>query len=211
MTGMAIPTRRYRGVSAQQRHLERRERLLDAGLDLLGTEGWAKTTVTAVCARAKLTERYFYQSFPSREHLLVAVFDRIAGEAAEVVLAAVAAAPHDARARARAAIAAYVELVTDDPRKGRVTLLEALGCEALETRRRQTLHTFAQLVAVQARSFYGPSVASRRDVELTAHFLVGGLAELLIAWLQGGLEISRDQLVDHCAALFVAAAQIPGG
>ena len=202
MRGMAIPTRRYRGVSAEQRHHERRERLLDAGLDLLGTEGWARTTVTAVCARARLTERYFYQSFPSREHLLVAVFDRIAGEAAEVVLAAVAGAPYDARARARAAIAAYVELVTDDPRKGRITLLEALGCEALETRRRQTLHTFAQLVAVQARSFYGPAVASR---------LVGGLAELLIAWLQGGLEISRDQLVDHCAALFVAAAQIPGG
>lgn len=208
---MAIPTRRYRGVSAEQRHHERRERLLDAGLDLLGTEGWARTTVTAVCARAQLTERYFYQSFPSREHLLVAVFDRIAGEAAEVVLAAVADAPHDARARARAAIAAFVELVTDDPRKGRVTLLEALGCETLETRRRQTLHTFAQLVAVQARSFYGPEAASRREVELTAHFLVGGLAELLIAWLQGALEISRDELVDHCAALFVAAAGIPAG
>jgi AcrR family transcriptional regulator len=209
MTGMAVPTRSYRGVSAEQRHHERRERLLDAGLDLLGTEGWARTTVTAVCARARLTERYFYQSFPSREHLLVAVFDRIAGEAAEVVLAAVAAAPHEARARARAAIAAFVELVTDDPRKGRVTLLEALGCETLERRRRETLHTFAQLVAVQARAFYGPAVASRRDVELTAHFLVGGLAELLIAWLQGGLEITRDQLVDHCATLFVAAAKTP--
>ncbi|MGH7750546.1 MAG: TetR family transcriptional regulator, partial [Candidatus Dormibacteria bacterium] len=80
---MPLPTRSYRGVSAEQRHLERRERLLDAGLDLLGTEGWARTTVTAICARARLTERYFYQSFPGREQLLLAVFDRIAGEAAE--------------------------------------------------------------------------------------------------------------------------------
>lgn len=207
---MPVPTRRYRGVSAEQRHLDRRERLLDAGLDLLGTEGWARTTVTAVCARARLTERYFYQCFPSREALLVAVFDRIAGEAAEVVLAAVGSAPDNAFARARSAIAAFVELVTDDPRKGRVTLLEALGCEALERRRRETLTTFAQLVAVQARAFFGPAAASRRDLELTAHFLVGGLAELLIAWLQGGLQITRDELVDHCAGLFVAAARSPG-
>jgi len=204
---MALPTRRYRGVSAEERHRERRERLVDAGLDLLGSEGWARTTVTAVCARARLTERYFYQSFPSREALLVAVFDRVAAEAAEVILSAVAAAPHEARARARAAIAAFVELVTDDPRKGRVALLEALGCEALERRRRETLGAFARLVADQAMAFYGAEPVRRREAELTAHFLVGGLAELLIAWLDGALTITCEELVDHCTALFVAAGR----
>src|SRR5688500_17768138 len=108
---MEAGTRIYGGVSAEDRRATRREQLLEAGLELLGTEGWAGTTMTGVCAKAGLTERYFYESFPDREALLLAVFDRITAEAAETVLAAVASSPRDARPRSRAAIAAYVELM----------------------------------------------------------------------------------------------------
>ena len=38
--------------------------------------------------------------------------------------------------------------------------------------------------------------------------LGGGLAELVIRWLDGSLAVSRERLVDHCAKLFVASAQI---
>ena len=205
---MASSTRTYRGVSAEDRRADRRERLLEAGLDLLGNEGWSGTTVRGVCARAGLTERYFYESFPDREALLLAVFDEIIGEATRVVLEAVEAAPHHARAKSRAAIAAFVELLTADPRKGRTAFVEAMGSEALMQRRLQTLRGFAQLIAAQGRAFYGNSAVGREDAELTAFVLVGGLAETLIAWLRGELEVSRERLVDHCAEVFVAAAGV---
>jgi AcrR family transcriptional regulator len=201
-------TRPYRGVSAEDRRAARRERLLEAALDLLGGEGWGATTVRGVCARAGLTERYFYESFKDREELLLAVFDSIIADATRVVLEAVAATPPDARVKSRAAIAAFVELMTADPRKGRVAFVEAMGSEALMQRRLDTLRGFAALIAEQGRAFYGDRAVSREDAELTAFVLVGGLAETLIAWLRGELEVSRERLVDHCAEVFVSAAGV---
>ena len=197
----------YGGVSADERRARRREQLLDAGLEVLGTEGWSGATMTAVCARAGLTERYFYESFPDREALLLAVFDRITAEAADAVLEAVAAAPREARARSRAAIAAFVGLMTDDPRKGRVAFVEAMGSEALMRRRFETLDTFAKLLAEQAREFYGIPPGADRMVDLTSFLLVGGLAETLIAWMNGALDTTRDQLIEDCTDLFVATGE----
>jgi hypothetical protein len=39
---------------------------------------------------------------------------------------------------------------------------------------------------------------------VTATLLAGGLAELLMAWLDGDVGATRDELVDDVAALFAA-------
>ena len=64
--------RPYRGVSADDRRADRRARLLEAGLDLVGEVGVAEVTAEAVAARAGLSKRYFYESFADRDALLVA-------------------------------------------------------------------------------------------------------------------------------------------
>src|SRR5437588_11659488 len=99
----------YGGVIASERQAGRRARLIGAALELLGTEGWQATTVRAICARARLTPRYFYESFDDRDALLLALFDEIAQDAARVVLEAVTEAPDEERAKARAAIGAFIE------------------------------------------------------------------------------------------------------
>jgi AcrR family transcriptional regulator len=205
---VASTTRPYGGVSAEDRRAERRARLIEAGLELLGDRGWAGTTVRGVCAEAGLSERYFYESFGDRERLLAAIFDRVAAEAAKAVLAAVEAAPHDAGAKARAGIDAFVRLLAEDPRRARAMLIESLGNEALQRRREQAFRSFAGLVSEQGRSFYGSDAVAELDAELTAVALVGGLAELVILWLDGSLAVSRERLVDHCAQLFVVSAQV---
>jgi AcrR family transcriptional regulator len=202
------PTRVYGGVSAEDRRGQRRRQLVEAGLELLGREGWQGTTVRAVCAEAGLTERYFYESFAGRDELLLAVFDRVAAEAAEAVLAAVGAAPHDARAKSRAAIEAFVELLTGDPRRGRAMLVESMGSAALRERRETAIRRFASMMSERGREFYGPQAASERDAELTSLALAGGLAELLVSWLEGNLDVPRERLVDHCVELLVAAAVV---
>ncbi len=196
----------YGGVDASERRSRRRAQLIEAGLELLGTQGWQSATVRAICTRAKLTPRYFYESFHDRDELLLTVFDEIAREGALVAVQALAEAGDDTRANARAAIGAFVELVTDDPRKARVLFVE-MGSEALGKRRSETLRGFAKLVADEARSFYGMPDASDPLVQTTALMLVGGLAETLMAWLDGTLAITREQLVEDCADLFVAAGE----
>ena len=194
-------------MAAVDRTQARRERLIAAGLDLLGTDGSHATTVRAVCARAKLTPRYFYESFDDLDSLLLAVFDEIGAELAQAILEAVTPPPGDARASARAAIGAAVGVITGDPRKGRVLFAEGMGSEVLARRRVKTLRAFAAMVAAQGRAFYGASDRTDPVVETTALMLVGGLAETLMAWLDGSLSVSRERLIDDCADLFAAAGE----
>jgi AcrR family transcriptional regulator len=199
----------YAGVRASDRVAARRGRLLEATLELLGTEGWQATTVRAICAKARLTPRYFYESFADRDELLVALFDQLVAEAAARVLEAVHGAEHDARTKARAAISAFVELVTDDPRKARVLFTEAVGSEPLALRRFETVRMFAGLVAQQGREFYG--IAGGRLVDTTALMLVGGLAETLLSWLDGALRVTREELIEDCTNLFVIMGEGASG
>jgi AcrR family transcriptional regulator len=200
-------TGRYGGVAAAERIAGRRARLMAAALDLLAGRGWQATTVRAVCARAGLTPRYFYESFADLDELVLATFDEIAGAAAAVVLQSVTAAPQDTRAKARAAIAAFVEFITEDPRRARVLFIEAMGAEPLARRRFETVRVFAGLVAQQARTFYRLSDDPDPLVELTALMLAGGLAESLLAWLDGTLAVTHEELIEDCTDLFVATGE----
>jgi len=199
--------RSYRGTSAEERRSARRAQLLAAGLDLLGTDGYQGTTVRAVCARARLTPRYFYESFEDLDALLVAVFDRLVGEASEIVLRAVDETAHDARAKARAAIEGFVRFATDDPRRARVMFVEAVGVEALMRRRSAAMSLFAKVIADRGGEFYGAPADADPVLELTASLLAGGLTELLVTWLDGRIAISREELVDDVTELFVATGE----
>jgi AcrR family transcriptional regulator len=204
---MAGRTKRvYGGESADDRQAGRRERLLTAGLDLFGAASGATPTVRGVCAEAKLTARYFYESFDSLDDLQVAVFERVAGEAAQATLAALERAPEDARDRARAVIGAFVVNLTDDPRRARVAFEMATGNRELEARRAATVRMFSALTAQEAGAFYGAPESEDPDplAAMTASLLIGGLAHLLIAWLDGGFAVEREQLIDDCAELFAA-------
>jgi AcrR family transcriptional regulator len=198
----------YGGVPAAERHAERRERLMAAALELLGTEGWSATTVRGVCAHAKLTPRFFYESFADLDALVLAVFDDLVAETTGTVLGAVAVAvqedPDDRQAHARAAIGTLGRELISDPRRARILFVEALGNEALARRRLEALRMVADVIAAQGRSSYRTPPQEDGFVALTSTLLAGGLAELLIVWLDGGLDISREQLVEDCVALFVA-------
>jgi AcrR family transcriptional regulator len=201
------PTRSWRGVSAEDRRTERRAALVEAGLEVVGTQGWANTTVRAVCRQAGLTERYFYESFPDHEALLLAVYEHVLVDGIQVVLAAAGQAPRDVALTARAGIAAAVDFLVDDPRKGRVLILEATGNETLQRRRQEALRAQAALLSEVARDFFD-SPPDPTDAYLTALALVGALAEVGSAFLDGQLDVSRKRLVDHLTALFVASAQV---
>jgi AcrR family transcriptional regulator len=203
--------RLYRGIAADERRSQRRARLLDAALDILAEGGLPALGVRAVCARAQLTSRYFYESFEDLDALMVALADEIAAEILGEVRRAVDAAPADAYEKSRAAIDAALDVITGDPRKGKVVLLSVAGHETLQRRYHDVVLRYAEVVSQQGREFFGPGRLSAADAELTALFAVGGAGELLIAWLTGTLDVSRERLVDHGARLFAACASVRSG
>ena len=201
---MTRPARSWAGTTLADRQAERRSTLLDVGLDLLGTQGSAAVTVRSVCRLAKLTDRYFYENFADREALLLAVYDRVATEAGEALLTAVADAPADLTARSRAAVEAFLGVLTDDPRKGRVLLLEPLTDATLGMRGVALSPMFAELVRAQL----GPQAGNAQAARLTATAVIGALANLFIRWLDGTLDVDRDELTDYCVRLLVTATDL---
>ena len=190
----------YGGVSALDRLHDRRRRLLDAGLEVIGTEGLAAATVRAVCREAGLSSRFFYESFPSVEQLAVTLIDEIFERATAAVLAAVANAGPTASDRNRVTIEAFVRELTGDPRVARFTLMEALGSEAL-TRRRLALVHSAVAVAIDQKRSMGPARKSGPYREVAAMVLIGGLIELLILWIHGEIDSDLPQIVENYAQL----------
>jgi AcrR family transcriptional regulator len=197
--------RAYGGVSAADRRAQRRDALLDAAHEIVGTRGFAKLTVSGLCAEAGLNERYYYESFGDLEAVLTTLFDRIVGELGRAILEAVASAPDNADAKSKAAIGAAVDMLIDDPCTVRILFTEALIHPTLAARRSETMHTLASLVVAAGQQYYGPATALR--VGDRAHFaamhLVGGLHETITGWIDGTLPISRDELVDRSTELFV--------
>jgi AcrR family transcriptional regulator len=200
------PSRTYRGVTPAERQAERRERLMEASVELFGTLGYARTSVRAVSAAASLNSRYFYESFSSREDLLCAVYQRIMDDI--FARASDAVAREDTlEAQARAGLRAAWTAVTEDRRKARIVALEVVGVsERLERMRRETRQALAQLTADNALSLAGPGVRLRLDPVLTARFLMGGVVEVLLEWIHGDLDAPPDDVIDHFTALFTAAA-----
>jgi len=186
-------------VPAADRVAERRALLLDAGLELLGTQGLAGTTVRGVCAAARLNARYFYESFPDIDALVVAVFDRVVEELREAGETAVQAAGSDPVARIRALVGATVSYVDTDRRRARVLYVEGRGNERLVRRRVESGSVIAGLIAAEAGGGE-PGVAHH----MVGAFVVGGFSELLVRWLAGEIPVGREQLVRDTAELFLA-------
>jgi AcrR family transcriptional regulator len=200
---MTVPARDYGGLPASERVAERRERLLAAGLQLLGTAGVGGLTVRGVIEESGLAPRYFYESFDNVEELQVAVFNRVAGEVEVVAREAILTAPRNARARIHAVITGVVHLLTEDSRKGRIILVASLGSPRLAPLRTEQVNRFAALLAVQSRNVWRDRAADSHAVVTTSHFAVGGFAEILAAVLEGRITVDVSVLVEDLTELFL--------
>jgi AcrR family transcriptional regulator len=205
---------RWAGVPQSERQAERRALLLATAFDLLGTEGWTATTVRAVCQAARLNPRYFYESFADLDELLVAVYDDVTAQLAERVLQALGAAGPDPHRRVRVSIDTIFRFVTEDPRRARILYTEALGNEPLAERRIETVRAVTQFVqAYGADDRLSAPAASERGAAadpigaMGASWLVGGLGEILVAWLDGRIAVTLDELIDGATALVVGTGE----
>lgn len=198
--------RAYGGVSATARRAARRERLVEAVLDVAGADGAAGLTVTAVCRKAGLNERYFYESFADRNEALAGAADHVAEVLVARILERLAAASGDQRSRATAAIGAAVDVLTEDPRKGAL-FLEAGSTPALAERRQALAGSFIELMLSQALATL--HLLRTPEIEKAGLFaathLFGGTLETIGAYLAGRLPVTREELVELNVQMFLAA------
>lgn len=199
------PGRRYGGVSAADRRRERRERLLDAGLELLGTRGYAQTTVSDVLELAGLTSRYFYEHFANREALLTAVYDEIVARGYGASAEAIRRHEGDPLSVSTAAhLNAFYEVIVGDPRMARVIFIEAVGVSpAMEAHRRAVLRRIAATLAKRLALRAERGEIPERDFEPVTIAMLGAMHELIADHLHPG-GISREAALAESERLCLA-------
>ncbi len=215
MNAEILPTtpvtgRKYRGVSNETRVAERRLKLIEAGIELFGQQGFHQTTVRALCTKAGLTERYFYESFENTEALFKAVYLNLVDDIRSRILLAIQDVPAGNSAQfARAALTAFFSYIQNRPTSAFVLVNEALGVSReMSGLSLQTLNSFVDLLLVLGSPLLQrkPENASSFsfDPTLIAAALVGGTLNMAGRWAADGFQHPMEYVVENASAMFMA-------
>jgi AcrR family transcriptional regulator len=195
-SSVAGASRPYRGVSATDRRDQRRRQLIDAGLQLFGTRGIAAVGIVDVCAEAGLTKRYFYENFASIDALADAVFEHVTGN----LVAAVAPAIEVGAGRdPRPALTVYTRALLSDPRVVRLLAVESQAGPLKKYRDGFSTRAVELWFAFGAGDDAGPPP---QDMRLKAYGFVGAAQQIGLAWLDGHLPLTIDEVVEQLVDMF---------
>jgi AcrR family transcriptional regulator len=208
--------RRILGLDDEQRQAQRRGLVLDAALEQFGTRGYTRTSIELLCQTAGVGTNSFYDLFPNKEAVLVALYDQISETLRDAVAEAYAAHEGDPDL-IRALVSRFVHESVDDPRVARVAFIESAGVSTeMENHRRRTRDAFVdglQAIGRQLRDarLAGPvdeggrsGPSSRRN----AVAIVGAIIETTLDWLldpdPDPIENLIDDITHHCERMMNA-------
>lgn len=184
-------------TSLTERQVERRDRLVDAGIAIMGQAANQRVTLRAVLRDTKLTERYFYESFDSVDDFVVAVYDEVGARAVNtLVRAGELDSGGTTQEGIRAAIHAFVGMCDDRPELIRSLLLAPFREPALSMRGLTQSEQFIDLAGQTLRR-----VRNSGERRLIASGNIGALTAVFIQYLDGQPPFSRVQLIRYCCEL----------
>lgn len=191
-------TRTWRGESADERRQQRRERFLEAALTSFAKHGIAKTTMRDICAEARLTERYFYESFGSTEQAFDVVYASLKGELVQRVTQALLSAPKDIESLAREGLRAFYTFIQEDRRRGQIMLIDAVSAnQSSLARSRLAMREYVALMDHLADDLVPPEIRGRLDVEWLAWGLLGLAIQVGGMWIGDGMKRPVDEVLDY--------------
>ena len=195
--------RDYDGKTAAERIADRRERLIDAGVQLFGERGYAATSIRAVLSQSGLRDRYFGESFADLDSLLAAVYSRLIDEEVSGCTAAIDKTNGGSEG-AHAMIDTITRSYEKNPHQARIKSREVLsGGPVAREQRRAGLRRLAQLVADLLPS---STTLKQGDVLLLGLGIVAAADELLMTWMDSPEGMTRDCVVDVVMLMFDAIA-----
>ena len=201
-------------MSAEERRTARYEQLLEAGIRIIGTQGYEAATLRAVCKEAGLTERYFYESFKNRLALFEAAYSRINQELLLDIQRAVTSAGTVPRVVTHAVLDAVFNFILDAPDRGRLIMIEPMGAfSSADNPTGQNIDTFVEFVLSMAKGFIKEEALPDSELRVLARGGVGAVIYLCQQWIMTDLEQPIDELIRGSRLLFDGISQqigIPG-
>ena len=201
--------RRYAGVDPEERQRQRKARLIEAALAVFGEKGFHPSTVRDVCKEAKLTSRYFYESFDSMEALFRSVYGAISRQLMQATIVALAQCPPDPEKLSEAAIRAFLEFIQEDPRRARVGLIDALNVgEGMNSLANKASQDYAQLVSTFVHQFFPNMAELGLDPIIIADGLVGSSNRIATQWVAEKCKTPLDEVLHNCVSIFKACIEM---
>lgn len=199
--------RMYAGQPVEDRQRQRRARFLESGLTVFARDGYANSSVGAICKDAGLSSRQFYEEFTGRESLLIELYEQIQREARDSVTAALEAKT-DATALEviDAAVRAYVQSMGTDPRRARVALVEVVGAgPKVERLRMETRRAWGALLAEAAEDAAMHGEIPPGDYEMRVLAIVGAVNYVVDAWSGSDPQRPLDEVIRVLSRIIIGA------
>ncbi|MGH8529835.1 MAG: TetR/AcrR family transcriptional regulator [Nevskiales bacterium] len=200
--------RKYRGISPIQRRAERRAKLIEAGIHIFGSQGFHAATVKQICSTARLTERYFYESFENLNALFGAAYDHQLERLRDTMVQALAGAPRNVEAMAETLLRAYYNILQREPLLARILLIEIYGTTQDMNRLYQRgVLDFAQLVRGIIQANFRLERQDGLDAGLISTAVIGAAIHLGTGWYLSGYRESLETMVTNSHAIITAVTE----
>jgi AcrR family transcriptional regulator len=204
-------TRNHKGVDAEGRRLERRHRLIEAGLATLGVKGYHATTVRDICGAAGLSERYFYESFSGLSEL----FDTIYQQLHEELLGRLMSILISSRTRqaptqdtVKLAMSAWFAFLKEDPRRARIMLIDAMGANANSmSGAQQAARDYVGAIQAFIDLLYPGLADLGMQSRLMGAIVTGACIHAAKEWMWTDFETPMETVVHHMCVVFEALDQ----
>ncbi|WP_336175227.1 TetR/AcrR family transcriptional regulator [Acinetobacter ursingii] len=201
--------RQFKGLSLTERKHARREKLIEAGIETYGTQGFFSVTVKDVCNEAKLTERYFYESFKKSEELFQTIFLKLIETLQHNVMQSVMQAAPDPAKMIDAGLGALLRTLKDDPRLARIIYIDAMLVQELHNQAtiQETMLRFDRMIQAFVMLMMPNLQRSEQEVSLIATGLNGYVTQIAIRWVMGGFKQSQEDVLFACRTVFLSLVQ----
>ena len=173
-------------ANIQERSRTRRQRLLDAALEIFTQYGYNDTAIDEIARASETSKGGLYFHFPSKQALFLALLD----EASEALLRRVESAmatEADPLERGDAALREVLHAFGSHRLLARLLLVEALGAGKEFTTKLNDLHAaFAALIADCLEDAVMAGQIPPLDAHLAAHAWYGAVNQVVLRWLMTG-------------------------
>jgi AcrR family transcriptional regulator len=199
------PARRYSGQSPDERDASRLARLMASAKELIGSQGYAATTVERVCAEAKVSTRNFYQYFENKEAIFLAVYDDITSRSFERATASLAETEGEPIvARIPRAFLAYVGPMIEDMQAAHIVFVEIVGASRrIEERRLSYREALIELVSAEGSAAVAKGEIADRNFRVATLALTGAANAIVYDWTLHEDRCPVQELETELAALAV--------
>jgi AcrR family transcriptional regulator len=196
--------RRYRGLSAEERRVDQRERLTRAAINEFSCRGYHRTSVEDIVRSARTSRTAFYAFFDNREAAMYGALQASLHALLAAVRKRMAEVERDSNL-IEVGITAYVDFLVTDPAAARILLLESIGTSPEVNEYRSHIRRRVSSVVCNIWAEYDPEAAASPQASAIAVGVFGFLLESMLHLVESD---RMDEAPAHVPALVHAAERI---